>query len=369
MNKFLDEILSQAQALKNTAEFLKREENIININQFFSKLNLRSSRISFIGMGSSLFSCYIPYYLLQSYGFNVEHCEAGEYLFYFFPKVQNHTKQRQILFLTSQSGESGEIVELLKRIKKLKQSPKIIGITNDPNSTLASGSDYTFLIHAGKEESVTSKSYVCTLLLWYFMCKLYFINETYDQTFLDINTTISIIKKFLEDVEKIEIFYDNLISFMGPQFNHIEILTRGPSLSTAYQAALNYKEIVKKTSEANALSTFRHGGIECLNSGSKLIIISSDKLNLKLNVGFMKKLITNWEVGKILHITNQDLNQDDVILNNNPKILSFKHNISNPYLSPIMEIIILQLFFYKIAKKEGITPGEFRFSQKITREI
>ena len=155
----------------------------------------------------------------------------------------------------------------------------------------------------------------------------------------------------------------------GHDFNHIEILARGPSLSTAYQAALNYKEIVKKPSEASSLSTFRHGGIECLTKDSRLIIISSDEMNFKLNVGFMKKVLADWEVGKILHITNQEFNQEHEILNINPKILTFKHNINNPYLSPIMEIIILQLFFYKIAEKQGITPGEFRFSQKITREI
>ena len=51
------------------------------------------------------------------------------------------------------------------------------------------------------------------------------------------------------------------------------------------------------------------------------------------------------------------------------KIISFKHDIFNPFLSPIFEIIILQIFFYKMAEKRGLIPGKFKFKQKITRDL
>ena len=94
-----------------------------------------------------------------------------------------------------------------------------------------------------------------------------------------------------------------------------------------------------------------------------------DETNFELNVGFIKKVLTEWEVGKILHITNKDFDPNDEILNNSPKLISFKHDIQNPFLAPIIEIIILQLFFYKLAEKNNIKPGEFRFTQKITRDV
>ena len=102
---------------------------------------------------------------------------------------------------------------------------------------------------------------------------------------------------------------------------------------------------------------------------SKIILISSDETNFLLNVSFIKKALTEWQVGKILHISNIDIDIDDEILNNTPKVISFIHEIENPFLAPIIEIIILQLFFYKLAEKNNIIPGEFRFTQKITRDV
>lgn len=126
-------------------------------------------------------------------------------------------------------------------------------------------------------------------------------------------------------------------------------------------------EIVKKYSEASPCSTFRHGCIECLNKNSKIIIISSEENSFNLNVHLIKKMIEEWKCGKILYIKNRD--SENITLYDSSKVISFKHNISNPFLAPIMEIIILQLFFYKTAEKNNIEPGKFIFTQKITREI
>ncbi|MHA1292839.1 MAG: SIS domain-containing protein [Promethearchaeota archaeon] len=370
MNNFLKEIFSQPQALLETLNYIRNNYQIKFQNLRERIVKKEISNIIFTGMGSSYFSSYIPYYLLNQNGINAEMRESGEFLLYSFPEKENKFFKNTIIIIISQSGESGEIIKILNRIDSLKNKPYLIGITNSPKSTLAQKSNITFLIRAGKETSVTSKSYTCTLLMLYIFAKSLFSNFFANQdNLLEIKRYIEEIRKFLEDKEKIDIFYNNLISFYGINMDCLEILARGPSLATAYQSALNYKEIVKKCSEANTCSTFRHGGIECLNKNSKLIIISSDQKNFNLNLNFIKKMLTKWECGKILHITNQENTYEDTILKNNPKIIDFKHDISNPFLSPIMEIIILQLFFYKIAELKRIIPGEFYFSQKITRDI
>ena len=149
----------------------------------------------------------------------------------------------------------------------------------------------------------------------------------------------------------------------------LEILSRGSSLTTAHQGALNFKEIVKSYSEASSISAFRHGGIECLKDTTSLIILSSDKENLKLNVPFINNVVNKWTFGKMLHITNQDFDKEVEELQNNRNIITYKHNIKDPHLASIMEIIILQLLFYKMAEKKGIEPGAFLYSQKITDDI
>jgi len=368
MDEFLDEILSQPQALLDTYHYLKDSCQ----SQFQElKKKIKEEKISkfiFTGMGSSYFSSYIPYYLLNQSGFYSEMREAGEFLLYSFPKIETNFFDKTAIVLISQSGESGEVIHLLEKINSIENPPLTIGITNNPKSTLSTNTNMTFLIKAGVEKSVTSKSYTCTLLLLYVLVKDLiddFLSK--NENSLEIENLIKEINDFLKDREKIEIFYNNLLSFYGSEIDCLEILARGPSLSTAYQAALNFKEIVKKLSEANPCSTFRHGGIECLNKNSKLVIISSEQNNFKLNIHLIKRMIKDWNCGKILHITN--LYSDDITLNNSPKIISFMHHIKNPFLSPIMEIIILQLFFYKIAEKNDLTPGKFYYSEKITRDI
>ncbi len=370
MNKFLDEILSQPKALSDTLNCVKQYYLVYfqNLKDLFSEGII--NRFIFTGMGSSYFGSYVPYYLLNQKGIDAEMRESGEFLLYSFPEGQKEFSKGTAIVLISQSGESGEVIQLLEKIKSMEHPPYTIGITNFSNSTLGKNVDIAFQIQAGEETSVTSKSYVCTILILYIFAK----NLTMDffsnnNSLIELEEMIKVVKIFLEDVEKFNIFYNNLLSFYGSQIDCLELISRGPSLATSYQAALNYKEIVKNYSEATPCSTFRHGGIECLNIKSKLIFISSDQKNFNLNQDLIKKMLNEWDCGKILHITNQEYESNDKLLNESPKIISFKHNISNPFLAPIMEIIILQLFFYKLAEKKNIIPGKFRFSQKITRDI
>ena len=366
MNEFLQEIQSQPQALLDTLNYIK--ENQTEFQRLLDVMKTdKISRVIFTGMGSSYFSSYVPYYLLNQKGFLAEMREAGEFLMYSFPNIEDTYFDKTMIILISQSGESGEVVEILKKIKNLENPPFTIGITNSPKSTLALDSNMSFLTKAGVEKSVTSKSYVCTLLLLYILAEIIIEGIFNEEAFKEIEQTIEEVKVFLSNSEKINVFYNNLLSFYGTDINCLELLSRGPSLSTAFQGALNFKEIVKNNSEASPCSTFNHGGIECLDINSKIIIISSEENNFKLNIHFITKMIEEMDFGKILHITNID--SENKILTNSSKVFTFKHDISNPFLSPIIEIIILQLFFYKMAEKLGIVPGKFRFTQKITREI
>ena len=81
---------------------------------------------------------------------------------------------------------------------------------------------------------------------------------------------------------------------------------------------------------------------------------------------FLFAIVNEWKFGKILHITNQDFDNKLHLLHQNPNIIMYKHEITDSFLSPIMEIIIIQLFVYKMAEDKGIEPGKFNYSQKIT---
>ncbi len=379
MNVFLEEIMSQGLALKRTLDYIS--DNIENGFKPIKNLILdgKISRLIFTGIGSSYFSSYIPLYMLKQKGFDVEMLEAGEFLLHGFPEDNDIAFENTCIILISQSGESGEIIELLQKLNSLRLKPITIGITNTPKSYLANHSDVQLYLNAGKEETVTSKTYVCSILILYFLARAIMTqNLPLMSEFKEIDELIDFISNLFQSnqsdqtnqfIEKIIQPVQGVNKIFGKDYNFIQILARGPSLSTANQAALNFKEIVKINSEASSISTFRHGGIECLTESSKLIIISSSDRDNVLDNRFIKNLIEKWSFGALFYVTTQKLELIDEEIRTNPKIVIYSLDIGNHFLAPIAEIIILQLMIYDTALKRGLTPGLFRFTQKITRGL
>jgi glucosamine 6-phosphate synthetase-like amidotransferase/phosphosugar isomerase protein len=184
-----------------------------------------------------------------------------------------------------------------------------------------------------------------------------------------IGAVIANVTKFLIENKNLEGIFEIINEKFGNEYRFIQILARGSSMSSAHQAALYFKEIVKISSEATTISTFRHGGIESLNDQTKMIIIASNPSENEISIQFIKKLIEDWTFGTLLYITNQELKIEHKHLFTNPKVILYQHNIKHPFLSHIYEIIILELMCYKTAVKRGMTPGLFNFSTKITSRM
>jgi len=370
MTHLLDEILSQGKMIDACFNFLIKNQktSLDNIRNYIELHHI--TKFIFTGMGSSFFCTYIPFYMLRQAGFDVERIEAGEFLLYGFPQSNKEISDDSAIVLVSQSGESGEIVELIKSIQSSKLKPYTISITNDSSSFLATHTDAQLFLNVGIEESVTSKSYTCSLLVLYVLARSLIIHFFDSVTEIEIiKSLITNIKNFLSDNENLGGIFDTIDKEFGNGYQFIQILARGTSMSTASQGALNFKEIVKIKSEATTVSTFRHGGIESLNERTRIILITSNPIENELNIRFIENLISKWAFGTLLYVTNQEMSSEDKLLLNNPKLIVFQHNIENPILAPIMEIIILQLMCYKTALKRGISPGVFNYSSKITNGL
>ena len=108
------------------------------------------------GIGASMFAS-IPFeYFLCSLGIPAFLIEAAELLHY-----RERVCRDSIILMVSRSGESIEIVKLLGA---LKGHNKIIGVSNDPSSSLARSSDVAIHIGSLPDEMVAIQSYTGTLL-------------------------------------------------------------------------------------------------------------------------------------------------------------------------------------------------------------
>ena len=366
-NNFFNEIISQPKALKDTFSYILNEgkSQFLIIRDFIKKGGI--TKLIFTGMGSSYIGSYLPYYILNPYGIAIEIREAGEFLLNTFPEVNQNCFKDTGIVIISQSGESGEIRELVRKINAMEETPLTIGITNNSESYLFNRTELQILMNFDEEISITTKSYVCTLLILYVMAKSIICDFFNEPEEIDkVYFLIDKLSNLLGQNDKINKIWNAVVSRFGREIDFVEILSDGTSMTTVHQAALNFKEVAKIYSEGTSLTYFLHGGIEILNDTIKLILITSDKKNFNIIRRFLSSIVKEWKFGKILHLTNQEFDSELYQLHQDPNILLYKHEISDPFLAPIMEIVIIQLLVFKLAEEKGIEPGKFYFSQKIT---
>src|ERR1700754_4799696 len=116
-------------------------------------------RIVFTGMGSSHYASIPIEQQLISRGYPVWRVDEGRLLG--FPElVTPHT----LFVATSQSGMTGEIIALLERLSGSRRPRTIIGITNNEQSALAHACDVLIALKSGHEATVSSKSYLNSLV-------------------------------------------------------------------------------------------------------------------------------------------------------------------------------------------------------------
>ncbi|MBD3187899.1 SIS domain-containing protein [Candidatus Bathyarchaeota archaeon] len=374
-NSFVHEIFQQPEAILDLVKFYTGDEGRGLLEDALVSFSITGySQIIITGMGSSLFAGKILEILLSSCWFPVTRMDAGELLYYGFSDVNGEKRYPKedngkiLLILVSQSGESSEIVKILNEIKSRKEG--IIdtwGITNSLDSTLSKEVDTCFPLHAGPERSVTSKTYSNCLILMY-MLGLTLVNHSK----MDLDAILHVIQEQVLELERSidELLHHQLslagkmVKFVGKDVDYIAFVARGASIATIEQAALNIKETAKIPSGSLTGGQFRHGPIEMINKDTRVIACTSDGITRKILEKMAWDIAHTWGGGKVIFITNRYCEK----LDGEPRILQVKHDIENPFLATVMEILIIQLFMVELALERDLEPGVFKYSSKITKE-
>ena len=145
---YLRDILAQPGALEDTVAALAAAPELPKAAGF--------DRVVLTGMGASYHALHPLHIKLVDHGFQAEAFETSELLYYYAAALNRRT----LLIVVSQSGQSAEIVRLLDRIPVRVRT---LGVTNTPDSPLATRADSTILTRAGAESTVSCKTFVATL--------------------------------------------------------------------------------------------------------------------------------------------------------------------------------------------------------------
>ena len=347
MNKFLDEILEQPAALKDTVAFYESKAGKDLLQKAIDLYKEKEvTGILLTGMGSSFFTSYLASCLLNAYGIRASAINASELLHYHFSLIRKDT----LLVCVSQSGESYEVVEILK---KLPEDISCLAITNEESSRLAKMGSEVLLSKAGHEEMTSTKSYVSIALV-----KLIFSWALAGKW---TSTKRAEIQQLIDTIEGLLKSHQNwmpeISHFLG-EYDYIEMIGRGPAYSSVLQGALMFKEAVRSPAGGSFGGEFRHGPMEMVREGFRAVVFAPEGKTFDQSLK-MAKDIARFN-GKVMIITNRDLNLSD------PNLYVFRIGVKDEYLFAIGSIIPLQFMVNSRAIELGLKPGYFTRGAKIT---
>lgn len=336
MSKFYDEMRQQSEVLQKLLDCYHDDYRpVVELTDIIKERNL--SEFVFIGMGSSYFVGYIACAILNKNGIKAKAYEAKEFSSYAIHTIQDDT----LIFLISQSGDSEEVLELSK---KFPTDHNIITVTNNNDRPLYHRGEIKFLLYAGEELATATKSYtntVAAILKIANVISACFGKETFDFDKL-VRASISEMKSILEEDSSVivDLFKDA---------EYICLVGGGASYCTASHLELVVEEAGKMYATRYLPAQFLHGPVELINKGFN-VIASDFSENYRVEIDRIIDNVLTFG-GKICVLTNRD------ITISNPNFLSVKLNIDNEFYAPLLEVIPIELFIYKLGVQRGINPG------------
>jgi glucosamine--fructose-6-phosphate aminotransferase (isomerizing) len=292
------------------------------------------------GMGSSFHALHPIAIRLSESGVRAIMLETSELIYYWTGLLQPET----ILIVVSQSGRSAEIVRLLELIRERSH---LIAVTNDADSPLARAADSLCFIEAGRESTVSCKTYVSSLLALDRIANI--LCSSAANGFDSSSATIADqVEAYLSHLRE---HVDEAQDLLG-DMRHMILAGRGPSLASAGTGGLIIKEAARFPAEGMSAAAFRHGPLEMVSPHLFLLLFEGDSRCSEMHrrlaadvagLGGKAQLVSEHQQTGLLRLAH-----------------------TSESLRPILEILPVQMITLALAAREGREAGAFVHASKIT---
>ncbi len=336
--EYLRDILDQPRALETTLGSL---EDSKELNRLVARLRTGKFRtVVLTGMGSSFHALHPLHLKLIDDGQTAIMVETSELVHYksrlFDPKT--------LIVAVSQSGQSAEVVRLLQ-INAGKSA--ILAITNTPASPLATEADATILTQAGKEFSVSCKTYVAALMALTWLEDL-ICGRDLKRTRQELRQAAPAVETYLAGWKN----HVQSLSQLLAGIRHLFLVGRGSSLAAVGTGALIVKESDHFHAEGMSSAAFRHGPFEMLSEEIFVLIFAGDSRTRDLNRRLLEDI--RQQQGRACFVS-EDSEVAACALPHVPRCIQ-----------PIVEILPVQMITLALAAQAGREPGRFELASKVT---
>ncbi len=332
----LKEIFEQPTAVRQTlGEFIEGKKIRFRSIKWSVNEISQIDNVYFIGCGSAYHAGMVGAYACEELFRRSSKAEIASEFRYRNPQIDKNT----LVVIISQSGETADTLAALRIAKE--KGAKIISVVNVENSTIAMESDCVILTRAGKEVAVaTTKAYSAQLAVIYSLI-IYLsvlsgeLSKKEASGYIDeLKAIPTKIEELLSYKEKASELADTIL-----KYKYICFIGRGYDYCSALEAALKLKEISYIPCEAYPAGELKHGTISLIDNKSLCVALCcSDRLTSKISSNIKE---VEARGGKVITVSS--------ILEN----ATLKIPTASELLSPLVEIVPLQLLAYYVALKKG----------------
>lgn len=336
--EYLQDLLDQPRALENTLTSLDRSKELLDLTSRLHRK--RFQRIVLTGMGSSFHALHPLNLQLIGHGFTAIMVETSELIHYktrfFDPKT--------LIVAVSQSGQS---VEMLRLAEVNGQRSSVIAVTNTPESPLGKHATAALCTQAGREFSVSCKTYVTALMALKWLGDVLCERDA-RQSRRELKHAPAAVAAYLADWKE----YVHRLAERLNRIRHLFLVGRGASLAAVGTGALIVKESDHFHAEGMSSAAFRHGPLEMLSDETLVVVFSGDDRTRKLN-----------------HRLLADIQQEGgraELVGETAALDCFRLAERSGSIRPILEILPIQMITLALAAQAGREPGKFELATKVT---
>ena len=335
---YLRDILDQPQSLEHTLSRLDEPKALLQLRKRFQEGQFKN--VVLTGMGASFHALHVLHLPLIDQGFTSLMVETSELIHY-----QNRLfDSKNLIVAVSQSGKSAEAIRLLEMNRG--RSP-IIAITNTASSPLAEQADATVLTQAGKEFSVSCKTYVTALIALNWLEAVLFERDL-GKTRYELQQAAPAAEGYLSNWKR---HVQSLVELLHG-IRHLFLVGRGASLATVGTGALIVKESDHFHAEGMSSAAFRHGPFEMLSEESFVLVFTGDERTRDLNQRLLEDI--REQQGRA-ELVAEDATVAPCAL---PAV--------STSIQSIVEILPVQMITLALAAQAEREPGRFELASKVT---
>ncbi|HEY5955779.1 MAG TPA: glutamine--fructose-6-phosphate transaminase (isomerizing) [Polyangiaceae bacterium] len=298
-------------------------------------------RVVFFACGTSLYSAQVGSYLMNRYARMPATAEDAAEL-----SSQNPVVDRQTLYVAiSQSGETADTLLTLREIRL--RGGLVAGITNVVGSSLSRETDFGTYVHAGPEISVCSTKAFTAQVLATELLALRFARMR-DMSATDGRAWVEAIAKLPQHAD-VMLSQAKLCEELAKRFANAPFtmfVGRGVNVPVAGEGALKLKEIAYLPTEGMSGASMKHGPLALIEPGSPVwALVPPDEVRERM-IGNLRELKARGAF--IMAVASAD---DGEVAKIADAVVHIPTH--HPAVSPMLNVIPLQLYAYYVALARG----------------